>query len=400
MKRPRIASLLLSAVFAAGMFSACANNDSVNETVSDAGGETESLTIRDITSTELIGEMKTGWNLGNTLDSIITNPTGNESASDWETAWGQPVTTKAMIDSVKAQGFNVLRVPVTWEGKFGAAPDYTIREDWLARVKEVVDYGIDNDMFVILNLHHEEWHMPTADNEEKAKSILCALWKQIAEYFKGYDEKLIFEGMNEPRLKNTPMEWNGGNAEAREVINHLNAAFVETVRSTGGNNSLRHLMIPTYAASTLDSVLNDFVIPDDDKVIVSVHAYLPYTFALADNASGTSEWSADNIADTKDIDELMAKLKERYIDKGQAVIIGEYGSRNRTFNTDARAACAGYYITKAKEVGVPCIWWDNNAFIGNGENFGMFNRTSFEWRFPEIIDAIMNACGDESSAAA
>ena len=128
--------------------------------------------------------MKTGWNLGNTLDTTITNPTGSETPTDWETAWGQPVTTKAMIDSVKAQGFNVLRVPVTWEGQFGAALVYTIKADCLARVKEVVDYGIDNDMFVILNMHPEEWHMPTADNEESAEKILRALWAQISDSFK------------------------------------------------------------------------------------------------------------------------------------------------------------------------------------------------------------------------
>ena len=266
MKKSKLTALLLAAVMSVGMFTACGKGD---ESASDAVDAADAKTIRDITSMELIGEMKTGWNLGNTLDSTITNPTGSETPTDWETAWGQPVTTKAMIDSVKAQGFNVLRVPVTWEGKFGEAPDYTIKADWLARVKEVVDYGIDNDMFVILNMHHEEWHMPTADNEESAEKILRALWAQIADYFKGYDEKLIFEGMNEPRLKGTPMEWNGGNQEAREVINQLNAAFVETVRASGGNNEKRHLMIPTYAASTMDSVLNDFVIPNDDKVIVS-----------------------------------------------------------------------------------------------------------------------------------
>lgn len=394
MKKSKLTAFMLSAVMAAGLFAGCAKSGEGG--TSDNASEAKA--IRDISSMELIGEMKTGWNLGNTLDSVISNPTGNELPSDWETAWGQPVTTKAMIDSVKAQGFNVLRVPVTWDGKFGEAPDYTINEAWIARVKEVVDYGIDNGMFVILNMHHEEWHMPTADNEEAAKEKLCALWKQIAEYFKDYDEKLIFEGMNEPRLKNTPMEWNGGNAEAREVINHLNAAFVETVRATGGNNEKRHLMIPTYAASSMDSVINDMVIPDDPKIIVSIHAYLPYTFALADNASGTSEWSADNTNDTRDIDELFAKLKERYIDKGQAVIIGEYGTRNRNFNTEARAACASYYITKAHEVGIPCIWWDNNAFLGNGENFGLFNRVSFEWRFPEINKAIMDVFENDEAA--
>ncbi|MCC8043130.1 MAG: glycoside hydrolase family 5 protein [Oscillospiraceae bacterium] len=396
LKLKKILAAISASAVMLSCLTACGSTDTATEADETAASETETEVqtvseIRDITSMELISEMKIGWNLGNTLDSTITDPSGDESVETWETAWGNPVTTKAMIDQVKSQGFNVLRIPVTWEGKFGEAPDYTIREDWLARVKEVVNYGIENDMFVILNMHHEEWHSPTKDNEAQATEMITALWTQIAEYFSGYDEHLLFEGMNEPRLKGHPAEWNGGDAEAREVINNLNAAFVAAVRATGGNNTLRHLMVPTYAASTLDTVLDDFVLPDDDKVIVSVHAYLPYSFALADD--GVDTWSVDNTSDTQDIDELMLKLKERFIDNGTAVIIGEFGTRNR-FNTEERAACASYYVTKATEIGVPCIWWDNNAFVGNGENFGLFERKTFEWRYPEIISAMMEAVGD------
>lgn len=394
----KLAAAAISAAMCMACFAGCGgNNDSADggnaqEGTQETSAAVEMTPMRDIPSIELVKEMRIGWNLGNTLDSLIGNPDGSETTEDWETAWGQPVTTQKLIDSVKSQGFNVLRIPVTWEGKFGEAPDYKIREDWLARVKEIVDYGYANDMFVIINAHHEEWNNPDKDNQAAADEILRALWSQIAEYFKDYNEKLIFEGMNEPRLKGTPMEWNGGNAEAREVINSWNASFVETVRASGGNNEKRHLMVPTYAASTIGQVLNETVIPADDKVILSVHAYLPYTFALAEPASATSEWSADNAGDTRDIDMLFADLKDRYIDKGQAVILGEFGSRNR-MNTAARADCARYYITKATEAGVPCIWWDNNAFIGNGENFGLIDRKSFEWRYPEIITAMMEARG-------
>ena len=388
MKFSKVTAVLAATVM---MFSfAACGNKSDNDGAADADNTSvsEPAPMRDIPSTELVKEMKVGWNLGNTLDSTITNPKGTELPSDWETAWGQPVTTKAMVDSVAAQGFNVLRVPITWEGKFGEGPDYTIDPDWLARVNEIVDYGIDDDMFVIINVHHEEWHMPTYENEAAAQEILTALWAQIADHFKNYNEKLIFEGLNEPRLKGTPMEWNGGNDEARDVINHWNAAFVETVRNSGGNNKLRHLMVTPYAASSMDKVLNDFAVPDDDKVIVSIHAYLPYTFALADNAQATTEWSADNPADTNDIDMLMANLKDRYLDKGRAVIIGEMGTRNR-MNTEARAECARYYSEAAHNAGIPICWWDNNAFVGGGENFGLFDRKTFEWRYPDIISALM-----------
>lgn len=402
MKLKKLAAALLSAAMVMSCFTACKGNESnsdspdLNEADVSAVTSTPEMTpMRDISSMELIKEMKVGWSLGNTFDSTIGDPNGSETPADWETAWGQPVTTKAMIDSVKAQGFNVLRLPVTWEGKFGEGPDYTINPDWLARIKEVVDYGIANDMFVIVNLHHEEWHMPQADNKENAEAIIRALWSQIADYFADYNELLIFEGLNEPRLKGMPSEWNGGTAEAREIINGWNAAFVETVRSKGGNNAKRHLMVPTYAASSLQSVLGDFVVPDDDKVIVSIHAYLPYSFALADNSQAKLEWHADDPADTRDIDTLFATLKELYIDNGQAVIIGEFGTRNR-MNTDYRVECAKYYVTKATEVGIPCVVWDNNAFVGNGECFGLFDRKTFEWRYPDIIKAMMDARNGEA----
>ena len=160
---------------------------------------------RDIPSTELVKEIHLGWNLGNTLDATIGEPTGNETPQDWETAWGNPATTKNMIDSVHMMGFNALRLPVTWEGKFGGAPDYKIDEAWLARVREIADYAFENEMYVIINMHHEEWNMPTAENAAPAEEKLRALWGQIADYFADYNEKLIFECMNEPRLKNTPL---------------------------------------------------------------------------------------------------------------------------------------------------------------------------------------------------
>ena len=344
---------------------------------------------RDIPSTELVKEIHLGWNLGNTLDATIGEPTGNETPKDWETAWGNPATTKNMIDSVHMMGFNALRLPVTWEGKFGGAPDYKIDEAWLARVREIADYAFENEMYVIINMHHEEWNMPTAENAAPAEEKLRALWGQIADYFADYNEKLIFECMNEPRLKNTPLEWTGGNKESRDIINGWNEAFVDTIRSKGGNNAVRHLMIPGYAASSSESVLSDITVPDDDKVIVSVHAYIPYNFALAEPDNAVTEWSADKPSDTRDIDNLMMVLDELFLKKGHAVIIGEMGTRNR-FNNDARADWARYYISTAASHGVPCFWWDNNAFV-SGETFGLLDRKTLEWRYPEIIDAMNEA---------
>lgn len=342
--------------------------------------ETPPLPIRDIPSTELIKELKIGWNLGNTFDA-----TGGSLLSS-EVSWGNPITKEEMFIAVKEAGFNIIRIPVSWGNHMGPEPDYTIHTAWLDRVNEVVDYAIDNDLYVILNLHHEEWHFPSYENLDKANQILEKVWLQIAERFKNYDEHLIFEGMNEPRMKNTPLEWTGGNAEAWDVINQLNHTFVDTIRNSGGNNPYRHLMIPPYAASSDPKTWSEFIVPEDDKIIVSIHAYTPYNFAL--NTKGTDKWSLENSRDTGDIDYLMNNIYNTFISKGQPVIIGEFGAVDKE-NLEDRKLWSEYYIQKASEKGIPCIWWDNGAFVGGGELFGILDRRSGDWKFPDIVEALM-----------
>lgn len=353
-----------------------------NDNEAEVEPEAPPLSIRDIPSTELIKELRIGWNLGNTLDA-----TGGGALLSTEMSWGNPATNEEMFISVKDAGFNIIRIPVSWGSHLGPDPEYTIHTVWLDRVNEVVDYAIDNDLYVILNMHHEEWHFPSYDNHEQAETILIKVWTQIAERFKDYDEHLIFEGMNEPSMKGTPLEWNGGNIEARDVINQLNFSFVETIRNSGGNNPYRHLMIPTYAASSDPKTCKDFIVPKDDKIIVSIHAYTPYNFAL--NKSGTAKWSPENANDTRDIDYLMNNLYDTFVSKGQPVILGEFGAMDKD-NLEARVLWAKYYIQKATEKGIPCIWWDNGAFVGNGELFGLLDRRSGVWKHPEVVDGLMS----------
>ena len=339
----------------------------------------EVITIADITSQELVADMKMGWNLGNTLDSV------GGTALQSERAWGNPTTTQEMIDEVLAQGFNVIRIPVTWEGHFGDGPDYSIHEIWMNRIQEVVDYAYDKGAYVILNMHHEDWHFPSEENKEEASEMITALWTQTAERFKDFDEHLIFEGLNEPRKKGTVYEWNGGDEEGREVVNHFMQVFVDAVRATGGNNTYRHLMVCGYAASSSTEALESIVLPKDDRLIVSVHAYTPYNFAL--NTAGT-----DQFTDAQDIDKLMEDIQKIFLDKGIPVIIGEFGAMNKE-NEAERVKWATYYLSKAKEIGVPCVWWDNNAFEGSGENFGLFNRRELNWPYPDLLKAMQEAVG-------
>ncbi len=353
------------------------------ETVATTAGVQESeLTIADISSMELVADMKIGWSLGNTLDATG----GMGISSEW--SWGNPKTSQEMIDAILAQGFNVIRIPVTWEGHFGAAPEYKIHDAWMERVQEVVDYAYNRGAYVILNIHHEEWHFPSEENKAAASAQLTALWTQIANHFKDYDEHLIFEGLNEPRKKGTAVEWTGGDKEGREVVNHFAQVFVNTVRATGGNNTLRHLMITGYAASSERKALEAIVLPNDDKLIISVHAYTPYNFAL--NTGGTSTWDIER--DTRDIDSVMNTIQDLFLSKGIPVIIGEFGAMNKD-NEAERVEWVTYYLTKAKEIGVPCVWWDNNAFTGNGEKFGLLDRRNLVFPYPNLVNAMMSVVG-------
>lgn len=395
----RIAAALSAVmVFGCIALSGCSGNETDSGVNSSEGVSGETITahqgeIKDISSVELVKDMKIGWSLGNTLDAGNESNRGQNPGSI-EKSWGNPDTTKEMIDEIKKAGFNVLRVPTTWDWSTGDAPDYKISEEWLARVKEVVDYGMANDMYVILNIHHETWHDPLEENYEAASDRLKKVWTQIGNYFEKYDEHLIFEGLNEPRVRNSDEEWNGGSPATREVVNKLDADFVSTIRSLGGNNKLRHLMIPGYAASSSEVALKDLKIPEnDDKLIVSVHAYTPYNFALAEGKPGAL-WVACKEGFTTDIDALANTLKTLFIDKGQAVIIGEFGARSKD-NEKYRAEWAKYYVTKMNTIGVPCVWWDNGAFTGSGELFGLLDRRTLEWKYPLVKEALISAVNGE-----
>ena len=380
----KILKKLGAAVTAAVMlasFAGC-NKDAAEDTPAETTVTTEAAVvhdeIRDISSMELVKEIKIGWSLGNTLDSVATGMTA-------EMAWGNMKTTKEMITTVKDAGFNAIRVPVTWGTHMDA--ENNVDEEWMDRVQEVVDYAYSQDMFVILNIHHEDWHDPYYDTADASIAKLKALWTQIGTRFADYDERLIFEGLNEPRMRNTAMEWNGGNKEGHDVVNQMNAAFVETIRGLGGNNEKRHLMLPTYAANSGSSAINDFVLPEgDDKLIVSIHAYLPYAFALGGDLN-QREFTPDE-GNAAEILNLMETLNNHFISKGIPVIIGETGARSKA-NEDIRAEWATYYISKAKEIGIPCFIWDNGAFNGTGENFGLLDRRNCTWKFQKIIEGFM-----------
>ena len=336
-------------------------------------------------SNEIVQDMGLGWNLGNSLDSKVTWIPQDSSPSEFETGWGNPVTTQAMIDKIKEAGFKTIRIPVTWGEHMDSSNN--VNEAWMNRVKEVVDYAINDGLYVIINVHHDgSWCIPTYEKEKEVTPKLKKLWKQIAEKFKDYDDHLIFETLNEPRVEGSENEWNGGTSEERDVVNKYNKAALKAIRSTKGNNSSRCVILPTYAASASEDAINDYEVPNDKNIIASIHTYSPYMFSM--NAdSNVSTWGSysDKIALDSELDYLSKVFKA----KGVPLIIGEFGSINKD-NTSSRAAHAESYVEAAQMRDIPCIWWDNNKNEPNEwESFGLFNRNTLSWYSEEIKNALM-----------
>ncbi len=266
---------------------------------------------------KIIANMTVGWNLGNTLDS----------QGSVETAWGNPMTTQEMIDAVAEAGFNTVRLPVTWYCR--ADKDLTVNEAWLARVREVVDYCYNNDMYVILNTHHEtSWHIPSVAKADEVEKKFVHLWQQIAEYFKDYDEHLVFEGMNEPRVVGSAAEWSGGIAEERQIVSRLNDAFVDTVRATGGNNATRVLLITSYGANSSRIAMYGVKVPNDPYVGVSIHAYTPYAFTF--NTKNDYDLKVWDGSKKGDIDAVFRDINDIFLKKGVPVVLTEFGAENKT----------------------------------------------------------------------
>ena len=337
----------------------------------------------------LLSNIKIGWNLGNTLDCI-----GAGASIVSETYWGNPKTTQEMIDEIAAQGFNAVRIPVTFAEHVGKAPDYKITEQWLNRVQEVVDYAINAGMYVMLDTHHEPdyWLIPNKDHEESAIAELTAIWTQVAERFQDYDEKLMFEGMNEPRVKGSASEWNGGTTQERKVVDHLNQAFVDAVRSTGGNNETRLLIICTYGHNPGYNIVKELAIPEDNNIAVAVHMYTPYYFTFA--GEGGSFYDTWDGSDVSSIASTVKQLDKYLIQKDVPVIVSEFGAVNKG-NSEEIQKWAKDYLNVMNNYGIKCFWWDNGCFNTNGENFGLLNRKTLTWYDKELADTLISAVAGE-----
>ena len=319
------------------------------------------------TATEIVAEMGIGFNIGNTFDA--TGYDANDIHAQ-EQSWGNPIVDQALLERVRDAGFKTVRIPITWYRNVADDGAYTIDPAFLARIREVVDYAYACDLYVIINMHHEEWlNIRTLDTDYEQVGVqLAAMWAQIAETFAEYDQHLIFEAMNEPRMVGTAVEWNGNKA-GYVAVNYLNQVFVDTIRANPkGNNGERCLMIPGYAASSSYGPMAAITLPTvngetAENLIISVHCYSPYDFCLSDKMT---VFDANNKNHTNSIDSVFNNAYKLFVEKGIPVVIGETSATNTGGNTAERAEWAYYMGSKAAAYGIPIIVWDN----GNNQTSG------------------------------
>ena len=298
-------------------------------------GKKDNAGVRtELTSVELTKLMGNGINLGNTMEAYGHASLGTGAAvSSYETLWGQPVTTQEMITAMKNSGFDTIRIPVAWTNKMNfESGDYTISEDWFARVEEIVGYAMNENMYVIINDHWDGswWGMfgsASADTRQKAMDMYISMWQQIAERFKDYSDYLIFESANEElgeRLNDKDIAADSGTLSTDEcyvMTNKINQTFVDTVRATGGNNAQRFLLIAGYGTDIKSTCDSRYVMPTDtakNKLLVSVHYYEPFSYC---GSTSLSSWGT--IKHYEKQNELL-EMMTRFTDAGYGVIFGEY----------------------------------------------------------------------------
>jgi len=340
--------------------------------------------MRDITSLQLSRQMGSGWNLGNSMESI-----------GGETAWGNPATTQALMNAIKAAGFKTVRIPLAWQ-QYADAND-KISASWMARVSEVVGYAQKAGLYVIINVHWDGgWIQPTYATQAAVNARLGRYWTQIANNFRNADDTLLFAGTNEVMVA---ADYGTPTAEYVAVQNSFNQTFVTAVRATGGNNARRHLIVQGFNTN-IDHTVNFAVMPTDttmSRLMIEVHYYDPYNFTLnADSkvwrwgaaAAGSEAWANEDHVDAQ-----FQKMKSKFVDRGIPVVLGEFGAIRRTEYAGAegdRLAWNRYVARSAWAHGMVPVYWDAGEPTSN-HSMGLFDRKTGTMVYPDIIKALIEA---------
>jgi endoglucanase len=386
--------LLLAACVAS-----CAGGGSSRSSAPAAIGSDSPGGIRNITSLQLSQEMSPGWNLGNSLEAIDAGkPYVWGSTHFNEQAWGNPKVTQALMNAVKAAGFKSVRIPASW--KQYADADDNISPQWMARVREVVDYTRKAGLYAVVNVHWDGgWMQPTYKQQATANARLTRFWTQIANAFKDYDDHLLFAGTNEVMVDG---DYSPPTTEYCAVQNGFNQVFVNAVRATGGNNAKRHLVVQSFNTNVDHALTCNATLPTDPAVgrlFMEVHYYDPFNFTINEQSRiwqwgsiATDPAATETWANEPYVDAQFRKMKSAFIDKGVPVLLGEYAAILRT-----RHDPAGTYRTHWDRVitrsavrhGLVPVYWDNG--YTTDLQMGLFNRATGEQAFPDVIGAIVGA---------
>lgn len=319
-------------------------NTSAEVTAAENVSRPDDSFLKDVTATDVVKLMGNGINLGNTMEAYgHGNYVNGADPTSFETIWGQPVTTKEMIDDMKAMGFDTIRIPVAWTNGINfESGDYTIDERLMNRVDEIVNYALDADMYVIVNDHWDGgwWGMFGSEDETvraKGMELYKAMWTQICEHFADYSYKLIFESANEElgdRLNDKDITGSKGvlnENECYEKTYEINSEFVKLVRSTGGKNTDRFLLIAGYNTDIAKTCDNRYKMPEDtakDKLLLSVHYYTPWDYC---GTEAINQWGSPD-----DYDEQNSLFQQltKFTEQGYGVVIGEYAVMGKTTKPD------------------------------------------------------------------
>lgn len=376
----------LALLMAGAMLLLCACSNDAGEAVTEQKTDTPVAETNTSfkTASEVAKDMGLGISLGNTMEAYEATDcekitfewipeVGNNTPQDYETCWYCPVTTQEMIDGMKASGFSTVRIPVFWGNMMKNDGTCTINPDYIARVKEIVDYCFNDDLYVVINIHHFDEFIIRRNDVENCEVIFNNLWTQIAEYFKDYSEKLVFEGFNE-YLGGNQFDENGNLTELSKtdgyiLTNALNKTFVDAVRATGGNNAERVLIISGYWTNIDLTTSDKFIVPEDtvsDRLMVSVH-YVDNSMFWS-NSIGGSKW-VDYITNQCEL------LKKAFTDKGIPVFMGEttaqYPASNFQWNPDYKtsAECLDYVLGELTDYGFVPVIWDTNSNFYSREKY-------------------------------
>ncbi|WP_406102338.1 cellulase family glycosylhydrolase [Streptomyces canus] len=332
---------------------------------------------------DAVAAMQPSWNLGNTLDAIPD-----------ETSWGNPKATRELFKTIRAEGFRSVRVPVTWSAHQSATAPYTVDDAYMSRVKQVVDWAQAENLYVVLNVHHDNWQWVSkiSTDHDKVLARYDALWTQISAAFRDEPRTLLFESLNEPRFDDATA------AQKTQLMNELNTSFHKIVRASGGGNKGRLLVLITQEGTPsqvlMDALYTTIKSLHDSNLVATVHFYSWYPFSV--NIAGGTLYDA---AAQNDLNDAFARMRDTFVARGIPVYVGELGllgypDHNHPSRVERGEALKYYEHVgyAARLVGVTTALWDPGTWA-------YLNRETLKWSDPALMAWIKSSWTTRSATA-